>query len=104
MSKKTFNKPKRAQFVYFLLVFISGGALFFIKTQPEKEQNFGLMILLLIILMFSLLKSTKNWAYDNPKPKDDEENADDKPVYKNKEIPSLEEMTKNIKKKDKKSS
>jgi hypothetical protein len=103
MSKKTFNKPKRAQLIYFLLVFISGGALFFIKTQPEKDQNFGLMILLLIILMFSLLKSTKNWAYDNPKPKEGEEDSTDKPVYKNKDIPSLEEMTKNIKK-DKKSS
>ena len=46
--------------------------------------------------MYSLLKSTKNWAYDNPKLKDDET---DKPktVYKQKDIPSLEEMTKKLK-------
>ncbi len=100
MSKKTFNKPKRAQFVYFLLVFLSGGALFFIKTQPDDEQNFWVMIILLMILMFSLLKSTKNWAYDNPKPKDgEEENEKNKLVYKNKDIPSLEEMINKKKKK-----
>ncbi len=96
MSKKAFNKPKRAQVIYFLLIFISGGALFFIKTKPDDEQSFWLMIFLLIILMYSLLKSTKNWAYDNPKLKDDET---DKPktVYKQKDIPSLEEMTKKLK-------
>ena len=97
MSKKTFNKPKRAQIIYFLLIFISGGALFFIKTKPDDEQNFWVMIVLLIILMYSLLKSTKNWAYDNPKPKDDETD-EPKVVYKKKNIPSLEEMTKNLKK------
>ncbi len=97
MSKKTFNKPKRAQFIYFLLVFLSGGSLFFIKTQPDEYQNFWVMIILLFILMYSLLKSTKNWAYDNPKPKEDEEETQ-RPVYKDKDIPTLEEMIKNHKK------
>jgi len=97
MSKKTFNKPKRAQFIYFLLIFISGGALFFIKTQAEDQQNFWLMIFLLIVLMYSLMKSTKNWAYDNPKPKEGEEDAQEL-VYKDKDIPTLEDMAKNIKK------
>ncbi len=98
MSKKTFNKPKRAQFAYFLLVFLSGGGLFYVKTLDDKDQNIWLMLLLLLGLMYGLLKSTRNWAYDNPKPKEDEEEAD-KPVYKNKDIPSLEEMTKKLKKK-----
>ncbi len=97
MSKKIYNKPKRAQIIYFLLIFLSGGALFFIKTKPDDKQNFWLMMVLLIILMYSLLKSTKNWAYDNPKPKDDEID-EPKKVYKQKDIPSLEEMTKNFKK------
>lgn len=97
MSKKTFNTPKRAQFIYFLLIFISGGALFYIKTQAEDQQNFWLMIFLLIVLMYSLMKSTKNWAYDNPKPKEGEEETE-KLVYKDKNIPTLEDMTKNIKK------
>ena len=101
MSKKSFNKPKRTQIIYFLLIFISGGALFFIKTKPDDEQNFWLMMILLIILMYSLLKSTKNWAYDNPKPKDDETN-ETKVVYKQKNIPGLEEMTKNLKKNNQK--
>jgi len=96
MSKKTFNKPKRKQAFYFLLIFLSGGALFFVKTKPDDEQNIWLMLILLIILMYALLKSTKNWAYDNPKP-NDEEQADDEPVYKKREIPSLEEMTKKTK-------
>ena len=96
MSRKIYNKPKRVQFIYFLLIFISGGALFYIKTMPDDEQNFWLMIFLLIILMYSLLKSTKNWAYDNPKPKEEEEETLE---YKNPDIPSLEEMSKNYKNK-----
>ncbi len=95
MSKKTYNKPKRVQFLYFLLFFISGGILFYIKTLPDQDQSLGVMLVLLAILMYSLLKSTKNWAYDNPKPKEEEE-SEEKPVYKEKNIPSLEEMTKNL--------
>ncbi len=99
MNKKIHNKPKRAQFIYFLLIFLSGGMLFFIKTKPDDQQNFWLMIFLLIILIYSLFKSTKNWAYDNPKPKED---TDKKEIskYKNPDIPSLEEMIKNTNKKE----
>lgn len=100
MSRKIYNKPKRVQFIYFLLIFISGGALFYIKTLPDDEQNFWLMIFLLIILMYSLLKSTKNWSYDNPKPKEDEEEKETL-EYKNPDIPSLEDMIKeHVKKKN----
>ncbi len=98
MSKKTFKKPRRIQFLYFLLIFISGGSLFFIKNRPDDEQNIWVMLFLLLVLMYSLMKSTQNWAYDNPKP-DPEEEEKQKPVYKNKDIPSLEEMIKNTKKK-----
>ncbi len=95
MSKKTYNKPKRTQFLYFLLFFISGGVLFYIKTLPDEDQSLGLMLALLIILMYSLMKSTRNWAYDNPKPKE-EETESDKLVYKEKNIPSLEDMAKKL--------
>ena len=97
MSKKTFKKPKRVQFIYFLLVFISGGSLFFIKNRPDEDQNIWVMLVLLVVLMYSLMKSTQNWAYDNPK-EDPEEEKKDKLVYKNKDIPSLEEMTRNSRK------
>jgi len=98
MSKKTYNKPKQAQFLYFLLFFITGGILFYIKTLPDEQQNIWVMLGLLVLLLFGLLKSTRNWAHDNPKPKDDEVD-EDKPVYKDKNIPTLEEMTKNLKNK-----
>ena len=97
MSKKTSNKPKSIQFIYFLLIFISGGSLFYIKTLPNDKQNIWLMLLLLVILLFSFMKSTKNWAYDNPK-NTEEENSDEKTIYKDKDIPSLQDM---IKKKNK---
>jgi len=78
-------------------MFISGGILFYLKTLPDNDQNIWVMLILLILLMYSLMKSTQNWAYDNPKNTD--ENTDEqKPVYKNRDIPSLEEMTRNIKK------
>jgi energy-converting hydrogenase Eha subunit F len=93
MSKRTFKKPKRVQFIYFLLIFISGGSLFFIKNQPEDQQNIWVMLLLLLVLMYSLMKSTQNWAYDNPKP-DPEEEEKEKLVYKDRDIPSLEDMIK----------
>ncbi len=96
MSKRTFKKPKRIQFIYFLLIFLSGGSLFFIKNQPDEEQNIWLMLVLLLVLMYSLMKSTQNWAYDNPKPDPDEEK--NKPVYKDRDIPSLEDMIKKHKK------
>ena len=92
MSKKTFNKPKGIQSLYFLLMFLSGGILFYIKTLPDEKQNLWVMLLLLVILIYSLLKSTRNWAYDNPK--DKEENQENKLEYKDKDIPSLEEMIK----------
>ena len=100
MSKKTFKKPRKTQFLYFLLMFISGGILFYIKTLPDSDQNLWIMLSLLIVLMFSLMKSTQNWAYDNPK-KIEEEDQQEMPGYKNRDIPTLEEMTKNIKKKSK---
>ena len=100
MSKKTFKKPRKIQFIYFLLIFLSGGGLFFINNQSDEDQNIWLMLFLLVVLMFSLMKSTQNWAYDNPK-KDPEEEEKNKIVYKNKDIPNLEDMTKNIKKKQK---
>ncbi len=100
MSKKTFKKPRKIQFIYFLLIFLSGGGLFFINNQSDEDQNIWLMLFLLVVLMFSLMKSTQNWAYDNPK-EDPEEEEKNKIVYKNKDIPSLEDMTKNIKKKQK---
>ncbi len=80
-------------------MFISGGILFFLKTLPDSDQNIWLMLILLVILMFSLLKSTQNWAYDNPKNREEEDS--EKIVYKEKDIPDLNEMIKNIK--DKKS-
>ncbi len=95
MSKKTFKKPRKQQFVYFLLMFISGGILFYVKSLPDKEQNLWLMLGLLFVLLFSLKKSTQNWAYDNPKENEEEQ---EKIVYKDKDIPSLEEMIKNNKK------
>ena len=97
MSKKTFNKPKKAQFFYFLLIFVSGGGLFYLKTLPDEEQNIWLLLLLLIGLLYGLMKSTRNWAYDNPKTNEDE-HEEDKPVYQNPDIPSLEEMVKKKKK------
>ena len=98
MSKKTYNKPKRAQFLYFLLFFITGGILFYIKTLPDEKQNIWVMLGLLVLLIFGLMKSTRNWAHDNPKPKD-EDNENDL-VYKDTNIPTLEEMTKNLNNKD----
>ncbi len=98
MSKKTFNKPKKVQFLYFLLMFLSGGSIFYIKTLPDEKQNIWLLLILLVIMMYSLLKSTKNWAYDNPK-EPEEESEQNKIVYKKKDIPSLEEMIKNSQKK-----
>ena len=99
MSKKTYNKPKKIQSVYFLLIFISGGLLFYIKTLPDADQNIWLMLFLLGIMMFSLMKSTKNWAYDNPK-NTEAEDDEDKLVYKDKDIPTLQEMIKKIQEKD----
>jgi len=98
MSKKTYNKPKRIQFIYLLLFFITGGTLFYLKTLPKEQQHLGVFLALFIIMMFALLKSTRNWAYDNPKNKEDEENTTDKPVYKEKNIPTLEEMIQKNKK------
>ena len=98
MSKKTYNKPKQAQFLYFLLFFITGGILFYIKTLPDAQQNIWVMLGLLILLIFGLLKSTRNWAHDNPKPKD--EDNENELVYKDTNIPTLEEMTKNLNNKD----
>jgi len=98
MSKKTFRKPKKIQSVYFLLVFLTGGGLFYIKTLPEQKQNLWVMLLLLIGLLYGLMKSTRNWAYDNPK-NDEEAPPSNKPVYKDKNIPSLEEMIKHNEKK-----
>ncbi len=46
--------------------------------------------------MYSLLKSTKNWAYDNPKQNEEKKETLE---YKNPDIPSLEEMSKNYKNK-----
>ncbi len=83
------NRPKRIQFFYFLLMFVSGGILFYIKTLADDEQNIWVMLLLLIVVMYSLMKSTRNWAYDNPKKTEDET---EKIVYKDVDIPSLEEM------------
>ncbi len=97
MSKKTFNKPKGIQSLYFLLMFLSGGSLFYINTLPDEQHKLWVMLLLLVVLMYSLLKSTRNWAYDNPK--DKEETPENKLEYKDKDIPTLEEM---MKKKDKK--
>jgi len=99
MSKKTSNKPKRTQFLFFLLMFLSGGSIFYIKTLPDKQQNIWLLLTLLIVLLYSFMKSTKNWAYDNPK-ETEEENEENKIVYKNTDIPSLEEMIKNSQKKE----
>jgi len=96
MSKKTFNKPKKTQFFYFLLIFVSGGGLFYIKTLPDEEQNIWLLLLLLVGLLYGLMKSTRNWAYDNPKAT--EEDEEEKPVYQDRDIPSLEEMVKKKKK------
>ncbi len=81
-------------------MFISGGILFYIKTLPDSDQNLWVMLSLLIVLMFSLMKSTQNWAYDNPK-KTEEEDQQEMLIYKNRDIPTLDEMTKNIKRKSK---
>jgi len=97
MSKKTFNKPKRVQFIYFLLIFVSGGGLFYLKTLPDNEQNVWLLLLLLVGLLYGLMKSTRNWAYDNPKTNEEDEEKD-QPVYQDRDIPSLEEMVKKKKK------
>jgi len=99
MSKKTFNKPKRVQLFYLLLFFTTGGTLFYLKTLPKENQHLGVLLALFIIMMFALIKSTRNWAYDNPKNTEDEKTATDKPVYKDKNIPTLEEMMQNIQKK-----
>ena len=72
-------------------MFFSGGILFYIKTLPNNKQNIWVMLFLLLILMFSLMKSTQNWAYDNPKEKEDDNNKE-KLVYKDRDIPSLENM------------
>ncbi len=96
MSKKTYKKPKKQQFFYFLLIFISGGILFYIKTLPDDKQNIWLMLSLFIVFLYGLKKSTQNWAYDNPKEKEEEK---DKLIYKDTDIPSLEEMIKNNKNK-----
>ena len=93
MSKKTYNKPKRVQFIYFLLIFVSGGGLFYLKTLPGDEQNIWVLLILLLGLLYGLMKSTRNWAYDNPKTTEKDEEKD-KPVYQDRDIPSLEEMVK----------
>ncbi len=98
MSKKTFNKPKKAQFLYFLLIFASGGGLFYIKTLPDDRQNIWLMLFLLLGVLYGLMKSTRNWAYDNPKSKEEEKTPP--PVYKDRNIPSLNEMIKKKNKED----
>jgi len=95
MSKKTFKKPKRIQSIYSLLILISGGILFYIKTLDHDKQNIWLMLFLLLVLLYSLKKSTQNWAYDNPKDKEEAEEPDLQ--YKDRNIPTLEEMTKNLK-------
>ena len=77
------------------MIFLSGGGLFYIKTLPDDEQNVWLMLLLLLGLLYGLLKSTRNWAYDNPK-NNEEEN--EPIVYKKTKIPGLDEMVKNLKK------
>ncbi len=79
------------------MIFLSGGGLFYIKTLPDDEQNVWLMLLLLLGLLYGLLKSTRNWAYDNPKPKENEE-ENEPIVYKKTKIPDLDEMVKNLKK------
>jgi len=102
MSKKTYKKPKKIQFFYFFLVFITGISLFYIKTLPEKDQNVFVMLVLLFIMLYGLMKSTRNWAFDNPK--NEEEENESKIVYKDKNIPSLEEMNKRLSKKNHKKS
>jgi len=83
--------------MYFLLIFISGGLLFYINTLPKEERNVWVMLGLLVVLLVSFMKSTRNWAYDNPKETEEEQEAN-KIVYKDKDIPSLEEMIKKKKK------
>ena len=101
MSKKTFNKPKRVQAIYFLLIVFSGGMLFYLNKISDEEPNIWILLFFLFILMYSLLKSTKNWSYDNPKnnEENEEEKNNNKLVYKDKNIPTLEEMIKKNQKK-----
>lgn len=83
------NTKKQAFYTLFIVV---GAALLLYDLAFESEEVY-VKVIGLVVLMFGLYSSTRQWASDNDKNRKDDENQDDK-------VEDLDE-TENIK--DKKS-
>jgi hypothetical protein len=103
-NKKIHNTPKNIQAVYYLLIFVSAGLLFWEKSKPDDQVRLWWMLLWFGVMIIVFFKATKNWAHDNPKPSIEEllEEAGQKkktPEIKDTDIPDLNQMMENLKKK-----
>jgi len=105
MEKKEHNIPKNIQALYYLLIFLAGGMMIWEKSRPEESQRLWFLLFWFAVMLYAFFKATRNWAYDNPKPSKEElleqaRKKDQMPEIKDADIPSLEEMTRNLKNKN----
>ena len=101
MTKHIHNRPKNAQAFYYAIIMTTAGLLVWEKAKPDKEERLWFLLLGLFVMIWAYFKATRNWAYDNPKPKPGEEEQSGKPEYeiKNPDIPDLTTLADNLEKK-----
>jgi len=102
-DKKTYETPPGIQAVYYLVIFIAGGMMVWEKSKPEQAQRLWFLLLWFAVMLYAFYKATQNWAYANPKPSKEElleeaRKKEETPEIQDVDIPSFEEMAKNVNK------
>jgi len=94
--------PSSVQAWYYLLIFVAGGFMVWEKSKPLDRQRLWFLLTWLVVMLYAFFKATRNWAYDNPKPSNEEllereRTKKQTPEIRDVDIPSLEEMTRKLK-------
>ncbi len=97
-DKPTYKSPSNIQALYYLIVLVSAGMIVYEKAKRDNEESLAWLLFWFVVMMTAFYFATRNWAYDNPKPKPGEEDTDeaDLPEIQDVDIPSLDEMIKKL--------
>ncbi len=102
-NKKDKPVPKSEQAVYYVAVFIAAALIMWEKSKRDNDERLWWLLLWFAVMIVAFYRATRNWAHDNPKKnplEEAEEEKEETPEIRDVDIPSLEEMAEQYKKRN----